>query len=253
MSKVIRHPRFLAVVFGSITLGLAMVWLVTLSVSPSPARATEGPTPATPDEARILLHRAGLSPDALAAAGVEPADAGRAVSAAVAHIRSAIADLRTADDAAAAATAQVDTLRALAQRGLASQQDLQDLAQARAAHSAALATQAARLAAVAAAAGEHLTQQQLDTLAALAAAPLRAEPALGAVMRTDADWLAIRTALANERIAAAAGETPHEACQDLLEAVRGDNAVTHAAHNLHHNLGGVQSHWAQAVENIMND
>ena len=251
MSKVIQHPRVIAVVFGSLALGLALVWLAVLSVSSPMARATEDapPAPASAQEVQLYLHRVGLSPKALAAAGVDAADASLAVTAAAEYICGNIANLRAADEAVTAATTQVDTLRGRVQSGLASQQDLEDLAGARTTLHNADAARDALLANVLQEAAEHLSGPQLASLAALKAAPIRSELPLGAVSRSDEQWLAIRTALAIERITAGQ-ETPEGECQDLLDAVRGEPAVLDAAEALSLNLNDVQDSWNQAIAGV---
>jgi len=67
------------------------------------------------------------------------------------------------------------------------------------------------------------------------------------VSRTEAEWIALRDALSNERTAAKNGDTPNATCQALLGTERAVAAVASARASLDTNLSSVTSAWNAAT------
>jgi hypothetical protein len=65
--------------------------------------------------------------------------------------------------------------------------------------------------------------------------------------RAQADWVALRNALDNERVSANEGEAPDPDMQALLSSVRADPVISTAQTNLDTNLGAVQAAWDAAA------
>ena len=68
-----------------------------------------------------------------------------------------------------------------------------------------------------------------------------------ALGRTQGDWVALRDALANDRVSAALGIAPDPAAQQLLASVNANAAIAAAGSNLATNAGTLGSAWNQAV------
>jgi hypothetical protein len=65
--------------------------------------------------------------------------------------------------------------------------------------------------------------------------------------RSEADWVALRDALDNERVSLKLGEDPDQASQALLATVRADPAIAAAKTNLDTKLGAVTAAWEAAA------
>ena len=70
------------------------------------------------------------------------------------------------------------------------------------------------------------------------------------VNHSEAEWVALRDALANERISAELGEEPDTGCQALLTTYRANSAVITATTGLGaQNLAAIRSAWSAAAGN----
>ena len=67
------------------------------------------------------------------------------------------------------------------------------------------------------------------------------------VERTQEQWVALRDALANERISAEAGEAADDGAVALLEQVRSDPSVSAALANIDANLALITATWESEI------
>lgn len=241
--------------FSVALLGVVSVPLVvkfaarTAVVAASEAQGAGGgatsPTPAS--NLDVLMIRAGLDARSLAAAGVSSAQVSSVASALAAHVAQA-PSLSEADQALAQARVAHDALDRKVGSGTASSGEIAELAAARQALEAARAVCSARVDALHAAGSAGLSQQQRMTLAMLRFNADKPAPIeFKVVERTEAEWVALRDALSNERSAAANGEQPNAACQTLLGSARSNSAVAAAKSACDTNLASIQSAWSVAA------
>ncbi len=238
--------------FASVALlGLVSVPLVVKFTARAAAVAvveSQGAATASVASLDVALTRAGLDPRTLAAAGVSGAQVSALTAAAAAHIAQAPDALRSADQAYAQARVEHDALERKVASGLASSGEIASLASARAALDSARALRVSRLSALYEAGASVLSSEQrtrLSTLRANAGKPGPIE--FKAVERTEAEWLSLRKALANERISAQCGDQPHAGCQSLLSSARSNASVAAAKSACDTNLAAIQSAWSTAV------
>ncbi len=204
--------------------------------------------PATPAELAGALVRAGLTPEHLAAAGVDGTRARAVYAAAEAHLEEHIGTLRGADADLAEARAEHDRLLRLVQSGTGSPEDVTALASARTTLAGAQSAADAANAGLFAAATEGLSGGEVA-----AVQTARTNAGAGRALatryllqeRTEAQWRRLRDALANRRIAAARGEEPDQGAAGTCLDADADSAT--AAANLQANLAGVQAAWEAAT------
>jgi len=216
----------------------SLVSLMSISV-PSP----------TPPDYRVMLLRAGLSPEALAAAGVEPGQVAATVQAAVAAVSQAPDALGIADAAYAEARANTDRLKRKIQSGKAEEGDVQAYQAAKAALASATTAREAVLNQVFDAATASLGDTRREALQAIrtnrAAWNLPTEFLV--VNRSEEEWVQLRDFLANERIAPKVGEEPDPSAQAALANWRANASVAAARTGLTSNLDSMRSTWNQAT------
>lgn len=231
-------------VLGVIALAGTAAVAVLLAHQPQPP-APPPPSP-TPAQAAVMLHTAGLAPEPLAAAGVTASQ----TSDALLRIRDQLPQLAPQFDAAqnaySAARIEHDRLERLVRSGKGTEQDV-----------AALATARTQLRAAA-------TQHDAVTLAFVQAADLGPEVTARlaalrdrrgvdlpshyrAATRPDADWLAIRHALASTDIHARVGEDVPQPARAVILANDSNPAVATAYASLQANRAAVEAAWIQAV------
>jgi hypothetical protein len=232
-----------------VTLG-ALYWtsLPTAGVATSAARkAASRMGPATPAEVELALARAGLTLRTVAAAGLNAQQVGAAIADASAAVRANIEDLRTADIAAGQARTSVNRLESLIRSGVATEQDLTTYAAEQAALETAVAQSASVIAAILADAAESMSPEQLGLIQTMAAnghwdVPLQYR----VVNRAQSEWLSLRDALANVKIATRMGEDPDAAAEQVLTAADENTTVGSAVAGLA-SAQELAAAWAQAV------
>lgn len=206
-----------------------------------------GPAPVDRNELQNLLYRAGLSPDLLAAAGIDS----NAVSGIVGHVADTIRagnGIAAADGTFESASQAYQAALRTLQSGLAGESGPSTLAASKAALASAASARQAAVAAVVTAATADLTQGQRALLSQFAANSGKDVPAqLRAVSRTSAQWHALRDALARERYCAVSGESLDETASSLLSAARAEATVSDAAANLQSRLSANAQAWNSAV------
>jgi len=250
MSLVIsRSGAFFSVaLLGVVSVPLVVKFASTAAVAAaSEAQGEGGGNQAPASNIDVLMIRAGLDARSLAAAGVSGAQVSSVASALAAHVAQA-PSLSEADQALAQARVAHDVLDRKVGSGTATSGEIAELAAARQALEAARAVCAARVDALHAAGSAVLSQQQRMTLAMLRFNADKPAPIeFKVVERTEAEWVALRDALSNERSAAANGEQSNAACQTLLGSARSNSAVAAAKSACDTNLASIQSAWSVAA------
>jgi hypothetical protein len=196
----------------------------------------------------VALLRADLDAKSLAAAGLNANQVSALVAATSAHFVQHPDALRSADQAYAQARFAHDALERKVGSGLASSGEVAELASARQALTAARALRASALQAIHTAATASLNGIQRSKLATLRANAGKPGPIeFKTVERTEADWLSLRKALANERVSAQCGDQPHAGCQTLLSTTRSNASVAAAKSACDTHLASIKSAWSSAV------
>ena len=242
MPKQLRYARTSLLIVAAIT----CVSLIIV-VLPFSQAAVASAAPSADDVATGLI-RLELGPEALTAAGLSSGDTTELVQRAYSHLLENqdavdLADLNHAD-AKRAFTILERTVRA----GTADEDELEAYPGIIAAFGAAASQQQTVLAGLLDAATVGLTGAQrakLDQIRLNQEWKLPVEFLV--VDREETEWVALRDALANERISARLGETPDVAGQTLLAQLRADPAVSTARANIDTNLGLVEAAWNAAV------
>lgn len=197
-----------------------------------------------------VLYRVGLQPEHLAAGGVAP-DQTTAVVAAMrdwmAQNPTAFAD---ADARWAKATFARDSIVRKVQSGLASQEEIASCEPACTEFTAAKANLDAVIDGALRAATASLSPQAVALLTTIRTNRLTWSLPFefDGVERTQQDWVTLREALDNERIATNRHEEPDADFQRFLSTARADPVVAAARTNLDTRLGGIQEAWDAATE-----
>lgn len=235
---------------GGSTAGTVSAGSISGSSTPSATNdAAPSPLPyVVPNDFAVTMIRAGLDADALAAVGVSANGVVNVLQPAADAINNAPSALSTADAAFAAARVESDRLQRLIQSGRGSSEDVTSYQT----QSAVLATATSQRQSVldgyftAAIAGLSSDQRtQITRLRANRSWNLPLEFLV--VNREQAEWVAVRDALANERISAKLGESPDESAQASLTTWRAVSAVSTAKSNLDANRATVRAAWNTAV------
>jgi hypothetical protein len=201
--------------------------------------------PSTPADFPATLIRAGLDPKALAAAGVSSQTVSSVLAAAATQMSSAPADLSNADASYASARTEVDQLTAKIQSGQGSQDDIATLATAQTNLASATSQRQAALDAIFNAATANISNAQKTALSTIrtnrAAWDLPLEFLV--VNREQSEWVAVRDALANERIAVSLPDSLNTNAQASLATWRADPAVSSAKSSSDANLASITTSW----------
>jgi len=156
--------------------------------------------------------------------------------------------LDAADSAYASGRVAADALAAKIQSGKASQEEIASYPAAKTALESAEAARLSVLDGYFTAATSSLTSNQRAALVTIRANKAWSFPEEYLVVnRSEADWIALRDALANERIAVDLPDTLSQTCQALLAAVRADPAVSFASTSVETSLTQVTSAWNTAA------
>lgn len=201
----------------------------------------------TAGEKALTLHRAGITPEALAAAGASPAQAAEAFADGIDYIDSSYATLATADAAYTTARRDSDQLRRTIAAGLATQEDHAAYATAETNMDNAAASIEGVLNALYAAAVADLPQGVQDNLDTIVLntrwdVPIQYKT----INRSEAQWVTLREALANDRICDELEEEPDPNLQSTLSQANSDAAAASVA--LQANLTNINTEWNDAIQ-----
>jgi hypothetical protein len=202
----------------------------------------------TPQQLDVGLHRAGVTPERLAAAGVLHSDISTLVSAGRVYLTLHQIMLDTADTDAGTARATCDRLQRLVDSGLANEADVAALEAANAALTNAMIAQNQILTGLYDAAIDGLGEPQSVALAVMKANGTWDLPIQYlAVNRNEPQWVGLRDDLANLRIAEQLEEEPDPTCLQDVNTANADPAVSAAATNLENGLALVKQAWDVAI------
>ncbi|MEM7229246.1 MAG: hypothetical protein AAF432_10585 [Planctomycetota bacterium] len=197
----------------------------------------------------LLLHRVGLEPECVTAAGISPAEVSAMVSNVYDYLVVNPTALASVDSDLADCRAICDDLNSLIRSGTASQEEINQHDFAVADLASLQSQQTSHLANVIATAEAPLNTSQKDILNSIRDNRRWNLPiAYLTKDRTDQQWLDLRAALANERISEKWGETPDAEAQTLLSSVRAEAPVSQAIASLSSSLSAVEFAWNQALE-----
>jgi len=244
-----RRARARTSLFGLtfLLIGIPFWWLRVPRL-PAPVMVKVALPPTPPADFPSTLIRAGLDPKALAAAGVSSSSVSSVLSAAATQINASPTALSSADDALATARTQVDHLTSLIQSGHGTQDDITALATANSNLATATSQRQAALDAIFSSATANLTDGQKTALSKIRSNrswDLSLEFLV--VDRDESQWVQVRDALANERIAVSLPDSLNQTAQSNLATWRADPAVAAAKSSLDANLSAVTGSWNSAA------
>jgi hypothetical protein len=233
-----------------VMLALAAMGL-TASMAVSRRRDPPPPAPMTTRELEVAIRRAEVTPEALAAMGLTGAETTALIDRARASLSGSIADYRAATLAVGPARTTSDRLERLVRSGLGSEQDASGLVTARATlDSATTAIEGQHAGVRAEAMGENFPPDRALTLSTIVSnkawstIPVEYRCRSGA---TEAEWVALREALFEQRSAAQEDRSVDERAQAVLNDWAEDPAVSAAKINLQARFTEVTTAWNLAL------
>ncbi|MCH8151434.1 MAG: hypothetical protein IH830_03560 [Planctomycetes bacterium] len=246
MTKHLGKARYPAIIMLGIV--FAVVYVQVHSIEQARARALMLLVAPTADELAAAMLRIGLGPAQLTAAGGSPSAVATVVDDSLVDMIANPAAIELADAAFAGPKQQCDLLKRVIQSGQATPEQITTYVAAMTQLSFAEDQRHSVLNGLLTSATASLSASQQNTLAAIRGnrnwdLPIE----LLTVDRTEAQWVQLREALANERISAKLGEEPDPEAQALLQQLRGNPLVATAKANLDANLAVVTTAWEQAI------
>lgn len=241
MARLVRHHPAL---FSIAVLLFVIPTALRLASSAVVAKAALAPA-----DLEVALIRAGLDPDALAAAGLNATQATEAVDAFEAAMSLEPTRLSDADAAYAAARVSSDDLRRLIQSGKGNAEDVADFQAAMAALALAENDREDALNDWFVAGVAGLSANQVAALTTIEGnRDWGLDLEMLAVDRTEAEWVELREALTHERVAAKYGETCDPEVASYLADCRSVLAVAAAKTSLDANCTLVTAAFETAVQ-----
>jgi len=238
MKKHLKSARTLAIVVAVLCVTVLATSLHLRSLA---AAAKLAPTSS---ELATTMIRAGLDPAALAGAGLSSNETESVVQAVLSWMVDQHLQLTSADQAFAAARREHDRLLRRVRSGRATEQEISEFQQARATLATVRTQRQNVLNAIFESATASMNGAQRFTLTRIRLNRSWKQPTeFLTVDRTQEEWVALRDALANERISAENGEDPDPDAQALLAQLRSNPAVSAAKANLDANLALITATW----------
>jgi hypothetical protein len=232
----------------ALTVLLVPIWW---SVRGAVMTPTANHTAVPPDFSTILM-RSRLDPEALAAAGLTASEVSEALQLAADVLNANPGAIANADSAFMSARTEVDRLQAIVQSGLATTEELAAYQTASSSLATAIAQRQGALDQVFNGSTSNLPTSKRSVLA-----QMRANSSLDyarelpleflVVDRTQAEWVSVRNALANERLAAKYPDLLSEAAQTSLFTWRANSTVAMAKNYLDSNLTAITTAWNTAT------
>lgn len=225
-------------------LSLTLAGLVLAILVAVPAMMASNSTASEPTRTQlnVVLYQGSLDPEALAAAGVQAGQVSTLVTEAHATLTDRLDALMLAQMEHADAQRQVTALRRSIRAGTADQEAVSELANAQSAAATAQSSIDAIRAEIFAAATAHLDAESITRLHTLAANRRWRLPIQYAVRdRSEAEWVALREALANLRISSQLGEEPDPASAALVAGENSRPEVAQAATYLDTRLSEIRT------------
>ncbi|HKX45222.1 MAG TPA: hypothetical protein VJP77_00760 [Planctomycetota bacterium] len=216
--------------------------------------AKEGETPAPlvleiDSAAAAQLHRIAIHPESLCAVGLTPQQAAAVIEAGAGHFEQYAETCAQADADYAAARVARDELQRTVRSGLASQEEVAGLADAKISLASAEAERAAAFDAAFDAATLGLDEEVKAALATIRAnEPWRLPVAYLVADRSQADWVTLRDGLVAERLATEEGTATPEPYASFLTSAKADTDVAAALTGLETHLAELQAAWDAALD-----
>lgn len=196
----------------------------------------------------MMLVRAGMDAETLAAAGVTSGSVTTAVGRIRENLMGSITQLRAADAAFMSAQQDLRSLDQLIRSGRASDEQKSQRAAKASALASATATRDGLISGLWTAAGDAVTEAQRLRATTIRNNRHREVPLIyRAGSFTDAQWIALRDALSESRRTASTGEELPGALADVLSAALGDQGVAFAKSHLEGNGATVSVAWEAAA------
>ncbi|MBX3322246.1 MAG: hypothetical protein KF757_04575 [Phycisphaeraceae bacterium] len=241
-SALSKPGNILSLTIGSLTLSL----LVILSALAIP-RGMASSEPSTSDLG-VLLHRLGLEPENLAAAGVQPNQVATLMQEAGEALAEVHDELLLAQVEFAAARRQIAALERALRSGTAPEGAASALSQARTSAAALESQIAAAHAGIFSAATSHLSSPVVNSIQRITSARRWGLPVqYSAAERSESAWVALRDALSQVRACAQRELEPDSACTNLIASENSRTEVAQAAAFLNAHLDGVKAAFHTAL------
>lgn len=245
------RPRGKATIAVAVVVTVVVAFLVLWRGFSVKASAAAG---GSVDDSATVLVRVGLSPDDLSTAGVRSASVAAVVADVEDYLTSNPGVVADADARVLSARDEAHALERLVRGGLGSAGDVRAYAAARSELDAALAARDAVLDAIFAAGTSSLSDAQRSVLTRLRSNVAVTRGIMSGLPleflakdRSETDWVRLREALANERIAVRLGEEPDAAAQADLSSCRSESDVASARTNHETYLSEVETAWDEAL------
>ena len=243
------HTRHLGIAAAAIA-GLGILWSFGGGEGEGETSEPDPPPPVSSQPLAATLIRASLDAEALAAAGLTTAEATAVVENVIDYLGGQTPTaLNSADSDYVSAKVEVDSLRRKVRSGLASSEEVTDLATAKSELSTA---EAARESALASLFTEGTADLSAGKVAILETIRDNREWRLPVqylvVERTQQEWVNLGNALTNEKIAAKEEEAMHGGCASMLSTCNADSDVATAKVAVDTSHAAVQTAWNAALE-----
>ena len=242
--------------FASKALVSVMLIVIVSAISVTAMRSSaivasnESTEPATNAAERArYLHLAGLSPECMCVSGVEHTGVTQVVADAAAEIERIAAELRAAESNLMSTQRDLQSLQRLIRSGTASQDQKDSLTTVAAAANLAESVWENLLTQIYAAGTQSLTEPLKERMTQVNAnADWKLPHPYARVARTEPQWVALRNALAAERIADKRGEDLDSGFETLLLQVRAEAATAEAMNWAETRDAGIQTAFAGALD-----
>lgn len=206
--------------------------------------------PPNPIDIKTALYRAGLDPAALAVCGVNSEATSAVVTGVETYFTKNPTALATADENYTSAKVSYDSLARKVASGLASEQEITNLASASTTLTTATAARTNGINAIVTSATANLNNTQKELLTRLAInRSWGLEDHLCTVDRTQAEWVALRDAIATKKINEKYGDSIDSATAQLITNELAKGTVSQAKTNCTTNLASVTSAFDSAINN----
>ncbi|MBI3818844.1 MAG: hypothetical protein HY286_09160 [Planctomycetes bacterium] len=229
------------------TAAIAITMLTIVSLHPSAAAVRFDNTP---DAATLTsaLYRAGLDPSSIAAAGVNGSGATAIVNNVKQYLTDHPNDLSTADTNYCNAKVSADSLRRIVQSGTATSEQLTQYQAASSTLDTATTARATALASIVTAGVANVSNDQKTALQNIAAnQSWGVSIEYTATSATEAQWVALRNALAVKRINTKYGVSVPDGVTTLIATWDAKTDVAAATTAFDSNLASVTTAWNNAV------
>lgn len=233
-----RPSSLLAPLFTVLAAGPVLMWATASSSSATLLESDAG----------AALRRLELTPTTFAAVGASTAETTEAVDDMSSWLDSNVGEIAAADAAVASTKQAWSAMRAKIRSGQASQQEIDSLASLESAKNAAESARSGLFSSAVAATLADLSEDQRALAANVREnCHWRLPTHFLVTDRSEADWVALRDALDQQRIAAKYGEETSSAALAVISAALVDEDVAAAKVSLDSSLGSIQTAWNDAV------